>query len=854
MTVLAAIANGNFTSASTWGIVDSTSYLDSEASSTALTTSYVSSANVTPGAITVDGVGVKIGARNTTTGTMTVQLYNSTGAVDVANVTINTADIPLSSTSDQAGGWVFFKFASPVLLLAATNYQVRALVSSASSITLFRNATAGNWSRYLRRTTTQAPAAGDDVIITAEHTGTGTKIVRSVTMDSTAATDYGSAATANTSAAVHISTGGILSYGTTASTNYVMRISGNLQVYANGIFNMGSVGAEIPRNSTAILEFDCAADGDFGLIMRNLANVSIQGLSRTSGKSATWCYLNTDEAIASTSLGVDTDTGWLDNDVIVVTTTTRTVAQSEAGALNGAAGASTLTVDGFAGAGGGLAFAHSGTTPFAAEVGLITRNVIVRAVTSTFTTFVMGSATCTFDADWAQFQYMGSSGGTNKYGINLVPGAGGVNSVNYCSITDFEYSAIYISPTSTGVVDVSNNVIWKGTSGTSGSYGIFIFSAITSTNTYNNNLIIGWTGGPTYGIFVSGTKGPITNSAIVGCQYGLFWSSKTEVVSGTANAVSNVVIHGGCSRAFYTNLIPANIVIHNLRTIRNSIGISMVDVTSQSAGMVMANGVFSDFLSLGDTTGIQYAGTNGMFARYFFRNPIVSGDTTFSMTDALNFDSGHAEMIFENPKFSLATGYYTIATNRDIMIGNGGFFSYRLMPQITMRNPTLGATTTMAGNLDLMALGSYIKLHTIAGNTYNYKTTWGGNNISQSNTSVAYGSENVSEQLIPQSANVKFESSPCKVQVNSGTTANISVRIYKLNTYNGNEPRLILKSNYLMTGNASDLVMNTFSGSTNTWVEVTCTTPTAGENGVFTFVVDIDGTAGSVNIGRWAVS
>jgi hypothetical protein len=57
-----------------------------------------------------------------------------------------------------------------------------------------------------------------------------------------------------------------------------------------------------------------------------------------------------------------------------------------------------------------------------------------------------------------------------------------------------------------------------------------------------------------------------------------------------------------------------------------------------------------------------------------------------------------------------------------------------------------------------------------------------------------------------------------------------------------------------MTGNASDLVMNTFSGSTNTWVEVTCTTPVAGENGVFTFVVDVDGTAGSVNIGRWAVS
>lgn len=847
MTVLAAIANGNFTSASTWGIVDSTSYLDSEASSTALTTSYVSSANVTPGAITVDGVGVKIGARNTTTGTMTVQLYNSTGAVDVANVTINTADIPLSSTSDQAGGWVFFKFASPVLLLAATNYQVRALVSSASSITLFRDATAGNWSRYLRRTTTQAPAAGDDVIITAEHTGTGTKIVRSVTMDSTAATDYGSAATANTSAAVHISTGGILSYGTTASTNYVMRISGNLQVYANGIFNMGSVGAEIPRNSTAILEFDCAADGDFGIYARNLSVVNFQGLSRTSGKNVSWCYLNTDEAVNSTDLGVDTDTGWLDNDVIAVASTTKTNTQAEAGTLNGAAGASSLTVDGFAGTGGGLKFAHSGTTPFAAEVALVTRNVLVRAVTAAQVTFIMTHNTCTVDADWAQFQYMGASG-SNKYGVHLGPGAGGSCSFNYCSVTDFEYSGFYVFPTSTGVIDLGNNVIWKGTTGAASNYGVILINVpSTVTFTYNRNVIIAQSGGPTYGIFISSAgNGPFTNSAIAGCQYGMFASlGGTPLAIGSANSVSNVVAHGGSTAGLFTQSLPLNTVYHNFRSIRNGDGILISGTPSPG----MCVGVFTDFLTLGCTNGIHVQDTNGVYGKYFFRNPIISGDTSFSMTNGIFVDQGHKDIVLENPKISLSTGYYTVASNRDIAFSSGN----RILPQLVLRNPTLGGPA-ISGNTSGWEYGSYVKLHAIAGNTYNYKNYQFGNTLIQSNTSVTYGSETVSEQIIPGNTSIKSESSPCKVQVNSGTSANISVRIYKLNTYNGNEPRLILKSNYLMTGNASDLVMNTFSGSTNTWVEVTCTTPVAGENGVFTFVVDVDGTAGSVNIGRWAVS
>lgn len=851
MSVLAATANGNFTTAASWALVDTTSYLDSEAASTALTTSYVASAAFTPGAITVDGVGVKIGARSTTTGTMTIQLYNSTGAVNVANVTINTVDLPLSATSTQEGGWVFLKFAAPVLLLAATNYQVRALVSSASSITLFRNSTAGNWSRYLRTTTTQAPVAGDDMIITAEHTGAGALTARSITMDSTAATDYGSAVTANTAAAIHISTGGILSYGTTAATNYVLRVSGNMIICANGKLNIGTVGAEIPRDSTAVLEFDCAADGDFGLINRNLGTVNKQGLSRTSGKNVVQCYLNTDEAANSTDLGVDTDTGWLDNDVIAVASTTRTSSQSEVGALNGNAGASSLTVDGFAGTGGGILNAHSGTQPFAAEVINLTRNIKFRSVSTTAMTYVYNGPTANYDADWVEFRYIGTST-TAKYGVFLGAGTGGVQTIDYCSVWDYEYVAFYVTPTTgTGTATISNTVIWKGTAGTA-SYGLYISPTVTATCTVSNLCVIGYSGVPTYGLFIGQGYGPFNNLNATCCSYGMsfYMTASFTLPNGYGYVGSNWRFHCNSTAGVNSTNIGNGYRFANTQLIRNtSYGLWLG--ASASAGSFFCD--FDELLSLGNgAAGIALDASGGEPRKIMFRNPIISGDTSFATTKGLYLGGGAFEATFENPKISLATGYYAVCTTRDIDLTTGS--SYPNRHQIIMRNPTLGAATPIGGNNHGISNGGSIKLHSIAGNTYNYKAYYYANNSMQSNTSITYGSENLSEQMIPGHANVKFESTPCKVQVNSGTTANISVRIYKLNTYNGAEPRLILKSNYLMTGNSYDQVMNTFSGATNTWVEVTCTTPVAGENGVYTFVVDIDGTAGSVNIGNWAVT
>lgn len=433
MATLASIATGNFTDAATWGTVDATSYLNAEnATESLLTTAYsgTRSSAFTPGAITISHIGVKLCERIGTTGTISVSLRNSTIGLDDfvtgTEVTIDTADLPSVTETNLAGGWILFKLATPILLLAANAYNVQAKTSSANMVDLWCDGTGDNLSRVLVTTTTAAPGAGDDLIVAGEKTGSGTKNDFVVTMDNTATTDFGSAPTAANSLitpGVAICHGGTLQYGTTAATAYYLKVSNSVVIYAGGTLNIGTTGTPIPRDSTAVLEFDPAADGDYGLHVRHLGTFVSQGLSRSSGKDIIACLLNTDEAANQTTLGVSADTGWLDNDEIVVASTTRTATQTEKGTLNGAAGASSLTVDGFAGSGGGLLNAHSGTSPTQAEVVLLTRNVKIRSATSTLMAYVniapFASDAPTVDIDWTEFYYLGESASGYQHAIRI---------------------------------------------------------------------------------------------------------------------------------------------------------------------------------------------------------------------------------------------------------------------------------------------------------------------------------------------------------------------------------------------------------------------------------------------------
>jgi hypothetical protein len=180
MATLVSKGTGNWSAAGTWEVANSTFELDAAESATqtvATAASWTSGATLTPGAMTATSIGVKVSSKGTT-GTFSVRIYDVTGSAAVAGttVTVNVTDLP-------SYGWVKLKFASSVALSGATNYRVEAQVSSANQVTLYRDATASNFYRFVTTSTTQSPAAGDRFYVVGDWTAAATYSANTVTFD-----------------------------------------------------------------------------------------------------------------------------------------------------------------------------------------------------------------------------------------------------------------------------------------------------------------------------------------------------------------------------------------------------------------------------------------------------------------------------------------------------------------------------------------------------------------------------------------------------------------------------------------------------------------------------------------------
>lgn len=836
MAVLASKATGNFLTASTWGLVDSTSYLNAENGSEILTTAYsgTRSSAFTPGAIEIDGIAVKLSVRTGTTGTISVNLELDSDNSQVAGteVTINCSDLPIAATTDANGGWVFFKFAAPVTLLAATAYQVAAKTSNASQVSLFRDGTADNIARFLRTTTNQAPVAGDDLIVLGEHTGAGTGNDLTVTMNETAATDYGAASTSLVLPALAICKRGTLQYGTTAATNYILRLSGHAIVYSAGTLNIGTTGTPIPRDSSAVLEFDCAADGDFGLTRRAEGIIVAQGLSRTSGKNVVMAYLNTDEAVNSTSLGVDTDTGWLDNDQIVVASTTRTATQSELGALNGNAGASSLTVDGFGGAGGGLANAHSGTSPTQAEVGLLTRNVRVRAVSSTAMAFINVRGAGTLDFDWVEFYYLGENA-TDKRGIELT--AATSFNMNFCSLHDVEDGGIVMSGNYNNVV-ISDNILYNLSTSLVSQLCLNVGSTTGTVITITDNLFVtmNCASGNT-SMVVSELVTNFSGNTIVGAGNGSTSTglafSESDVFCDTFN---DNTFHSCPGLPMSNNATGIMLEADNLKIWRNGgPGLNLI-----LSGGYRGTFVFTNCLLFGNTT--ANVDISDVVPYVVFKNCTFDSDASFSTTSNFRL-TGTANMI--NMFLIGCSLSPTVAATNDIL------FNSALTAFITAINSTFGGTTEI-GTPSNMSPSSFFRSQKHDGSLDNTKTITKYGTVA-AETTVRHTASGYSWKMTPNNASNKLrllgptEFDTLKVAVGASSQVDISVWVRKDGSYNGNAPRLVLVGG-MISGIASD-VTDSLTVGADTWEELTVS-GTPSDAGVVEFYVDCDGTAGNVYV------
>ncbi len=836
MATRAACANSSWTTSTTWATIDSTSFSNSESANTALTTSYVSSSTFTPGAITIDGIAVKIASRAASpTGTMSINLRNTTDGTDIISVTVNVSDIPTATATTGTttpvgtaeGGWFFLKFAS-TLLVAGKAYAVQGKTSSSSQVNLWSSATT-NWSRYLRTTTTGSMSSGDDAIITGEWTAAATVTTRTVTMDETATTDYGGNTTSQVTPSLAICNNGTLTFSTGIAAN--LRQSGYVVVYNGGTLNVGTSGSPVDRAHTAVLQFDCASDGDFGLVARIGATVNFYGQSRTIGKNVSQTKLNANAASSATSITIVDDTGWLSGDVVCLAPTTQTASQFESKALTGNATATTAAIT-------ALTNAHSGTSPTQAEVGLLTRNVQLTAVTANVVTFLYVATTATVTLGWTDFRYVGTNTG-GKRGIEINTTTGSF-SMDYCTVRDTDCGWLYMTGGAFSNVTVTNSIFYNCFVAAAGNGGINVATATSGTWTLNNNMFCGATSSGAFLLSLADVGGTLTNCSISGS------TAIGIVLNETAGVFSNW----------------SGLQIH-------SNGSSGVTVTSNSSGTFSSGAMWRNATSGITNTAGQVTGTQLIFdtmnlfgnARNFigsafmhdvsFLGCTLAGDTTFTSACNIELVSSWGGVIRLNAcSLSPVSGIYTRATNDfEFSLTGGNFAGGQVIGDNSIFNGTgLYNTGVVAGvpSIPVFKFQNYGQVSNDNRSYYiNGAATFG---VIQSNSSTVYSPNVLSEQMTPSSATVKLVSQSIFVECASGKAATPIVQVRKDGTYNGNAPRLIVKRQDSM-GVTVDTVLQTFSASANTWQALTGTTVVASQTGVFEFVVDCDGTAGSAFVG-----
>jgi hypothetical protein len=818
MAVIISVASGNLTAAtSVWAAIETgtgaSQLVRTSSTNTTGSTVFNANGNDFTGTNTNSCDGLLMFCnRVNTTGTVKVVLSQDSGTTETKTVTVNASDLPVDPS------WVFFKFATPLALDGGTDYAIGIQGSSAGNATFFRSGTAADWTHRLRLSTLSGGsalvtvAAGDVMYIVGEHTGQGATTIITITMNSTATTDYGTGSDGTVDNGVEIGDSGILSYGVAGTTNYYFKLSGSLNLWGNGTLNIGP----IPRTSTAVLEFDPVADGGMGLIQNAGGILSLQGLSRTSGKNIYYCKLNIDAVVASTNLGVDTDTGWLDNDVIVVASTTRTAADCEKGALNGNAGASALTVDSFAGGGGGLAVAHQGTSPTQAEVILLTRNVVVRSATSTIMAYVFLNGTSvasSVDIDWVEFYYLGENA-VNKHGINIANSLGTV-AINYCSIHDTEDWGVDLpNVVSVNNVTFSNNVMWNcNTVALSGVYSVQIAATTGTAITFDSNIFIFGACNNTAHAMVNLADFGITftNNTVIGAVIGagILFNEASVVSQGPLN---NNVIHS-CASAGFLGSSDGNV---------NITGLTVWRCNAATAGVVMPSNVkrlsiITNLIAFGNATNNVGNSAN---APFILNEPIIYGDASpATLITPVGIQGINSRAWIFNGQIGVALGHSTADLGACTPTQRGFFQCF---------NTVLGSTTEIqSGGGTGYGYECYYRLHkSDQSAVYKQLSQWG---TIISETSIRHTASGFSWKMTPTTANTKLilpgpTSQECfKHPVNASSLVTITVYVLKDAAYNGNAARLVILGDVL--GGIVDDVTTSYSKTTKTITGATNATP-----------------------------
>jgi len=668
------------------------------------------------------------------------------------------------------------------------------------------SAQTGDWSDTDTWTGGVVPIETDTVTIQNGHT---------VTIDDLAdATIIVGADT--TTAAINIAAGGKLQYLYTATVDHILRLKGDLKVY--GTLEIGTDANPIPSTRIFKIELNYSASlsvGEFGLIAYDGSTITMRGATVTN----LTCKLNTDEAIGQIILGVDTDTGWKEDDEICIAGTTRTYTQNEKRTLASDAGVSTLTVT------SGLTYAHEGTAPVQADIGLLTRNVKITAYNTSYNGYFLINATAVVTLKYVQISYMGSAA-TDKFGITTKTTTGSLT-ISYCSI-ESNYNAIKGGSGVSGTVTFNNNILYNLT-------GAVLYIEGNSSSTFNiyNNLIIRTANGQTGTYFLSGQVN-YYNNTLANCG-----TDAIQTSSGySLLSFHDIKIYGGNSYGLYLGLTTGTICdIYNLDIYRNSsTGVNLTDLNNIkiSDSNIWGNNGYNLVLA---TSSRYYIGN------IIFDNCTFNSDTTYTTQNEIMFNANMANIKFIDCSFGVVSGIKTTST----------YFCYNnaIKPiEIYFINCVITETTfTSSGNYDRFPANSILQYHNHNNVPKRYKkqvivvgksTDFGGI-ISDQITggqieSWARGGSGLCVYLDPKFTDTYF---PWKFLVPCTSTTPFNVKMYVKKTSSG--ANCLLKFSASGAG-ITEIVRDSVS-LTDTWVEYTSSAMTPTEDGFVEIILEaINGT------------
>lgn len=810
MAILKSTASGNFTASGTWGLVDTPSQLSLTSSSPVTTTMQPASTTwVNSGTPQAQGFLIYLTSVVSSPGsTLTVALLPAASLTPLASVAIPNADLV-----GKGGTWIYAKFTTPFTMVNGTTYRIGVQASANSVYTVGVNALGANWSRYLVTGTNQAPSTGDTLYIQGDFTSSGTSSY-TVTMDSTATTAYG---------VTNVSWNGTLAYGTALSTNYYLKLTGNLNVIG-GTFTMGTAAAPIDSSSTAKLEFNNGAvQGAYFLSVSNGGTVMTYGASKVVSAK-----LAANMAAAATTATTNVSTDWAANDVITLASTSRTYTEAENLTVSSTSG-TTVTFT------RGAVNAHLGTSPTQADLVNITRNVQIFG-SSTGAAYVTIATASVVSFAYTAFYYMGPSSSVGAIYIPSAMTTGSV-SVTYCSFYNIITAAsmFWLAVLNAAPITFQYNVI-SGV-GSSTGVGITVQNGTNGVNSIattiiSNNIII-----RTNGIGYNINKMAITcqNNIASSCNsYGFsLGEGGSNSTSGLIGVFDNNVAYSGSTVGFYfVTAAYAQGTISNCTAWRNN------SVGMQFNGSRLLNPLVIDTCTFFGNNGSGMAISIG--GLLYVKNCTFDGGTTLVTSQGISVNGADSAYIY-NCSFSQSSAHSTsdlqTATGNGINVicYNCRFGATPLGSQTTMSNSFSNLSITSMNHNQLSGIN---KAYTIFG-TFDTDTT-------------IFNSSTRSLRMTPSSAGFKLVSYPFKIAIQANDTVTISALVRKsLGTggetlYQGAAPRLVAFPNPI-TGTTTYTVLATSVAANGVWETITGTfTPTI--SGVYMFGVDCDLSAGS---GGW---